>query len=56
MSRLAILISVVVAYSFLCPEEFIACSRRIRHWLRDDIRRRLSDKEWQAIQDELADF
>jgi hypothetical protein len=56
MSSLPIIISTLFTIPFLFPKEFVSFSRRIRHFLRNDLRKRLTDTEWDAIRHEFDDL
>lgn len=56
MYGLTAAIASLLAFPFLFPEEFITLSRRIRRWLKEDVRRRVSDSEWERIKHEYDDL
>jgi hypothetical protein len=56
MSSLPIIISTLLAVPFLFPREFVPLARRIRYFLRNDLRKRLTDEEWDAIRHEFDDL
>jgi hypothetical protein len=56
MSWLTIAICSMLAIPFLFPNEFVSWSRRIRYFLRSDLRKRLTDAEWDAIKHEFDDL
>ena len=49
---LVVLVTSLLVYS----TEFIRLSQKIRRWLRDDIRRRVTDKQWKKIEDDFSDL
>lgn len=56
MARLPIIISTLLTIPFLFPQEFVCLARRIRYHLRNDLRKRLTDAEWDAIKHEFDDL
>ena len=46
----------ILAFPFLFPEEFTYWSHRIRKWIREDLRKRLTQEEWEAYRAEVPDF
>ena len=56
MYSLPIIISTLIAIPFLFPQDFVSLARRIRYFLRNDLRKRLSDEEWNAIKHEFDDL
>ena len=56
MTTVYIAATAILAFPFLFPEEFIYWSRRIRKWIREDLRRRLTQEEWEAYRAEVPDF
>ncbi len=56
MYGLAIFIAMLIAFPFLFPEEFLFWSRKVRQWLRDDLRRRVNEREWAAMEHEFDDL
>lgn len=56
MSSLPIIVSTFFTIPFLFPKEFVSLARRIRYHLRNDLRKRLTDEEWNAIKHEFDDL
>ena len=56
MSSLPIIISTLFTIPFLFPREFVSFSRHIRYFLRNDLRKRLTQAEWDAIKHEFDDL
>ena len=56
MYSLPIIISTLFAIPFLFPRDFVSLARRIRYYLRNDLRKRLTDEEWDAIKHEFDDL
>ncbi len=56
MSSLTTAIFLLLTIPFLFPKEFASLARRLRHHLRNDLRRRLSDEDWNAIKHEFDDL
>ena len=55
MSR-PMFLAFLLVIPILFPEAFIAWSRTLRRKLRDDIKRRVSQKEWEQIAHEFEDL
>ncbi len=55
MSPLPIIVSTFLLTPFLFPQEFASLFRRIRYRLRNDLRKRLTDEEWNDIRHEFDD-
>jgi hypothetical protein len=56
MLSLPIIISTLITIPFLFPRDFVSLARRIRYHLRDDLRKRLTETEWDAIKHEFDDL
>lgn len=56
MSGLSIAICTLIALPFLFPKEFVPLARRLRYWIRNDLRKRLTDEEWDEIKHEFDDL
>jgi hypothetical protein len=56
MYSLPIIISTLCVIPFLFPRDFVSFARRIRYHLRNDLRKRLSNEEWNAIKHEFDDL
>ncbi len=56
MLPLSIIISTLLVTPFLFPQEFASLFRRIRYHLRNDLRKRLTDEEWNEIKHEFDDL
>ena len=56
MVNLPIIISTLFTLPFLFPNEFVSWSRRMRYFLRNDVRKRLTQAEWDAIKHEFDDL
>jgi len=56
MFSLPIIISALLTIPFLFPKEFVSLALRIRYHLRNDVRKRLTDEEWDAIKHEFDDL
>ena len=56
MFSLPIIISALLTIPFLFPKEFVSLARRIRYHLRNDLRQRLTNEEWDAIKHEFDDL
>ncbi len=56
MLSLPIIISTLLTIPFLCPKETASLARRIRYHLRNDLRQRLTDEEWNEIKHEFDDL
>ena len=56
MSGLTIAICTLITIPFLFPNEFVSWSRRMRYFLRNDLRNRLTEAEWDAIKHEFDDL
>ena len=56
MSGFTIAICTLITIPFLFPNEFVFWSRRMRYFLRNDVRKRLTDTEWDAIKHEFDDL
>ena len=46
----------LIAFPFLCPEEFVYWSRRVRRWLRDDFHKRVNFKQWEEYKRVFEDL
>lgn len=55
-SWLAFVIGFLLSLPFLFPAEFTVWSRRIRQWLREDLRRRVTPEQWEACKDAFEDL
>jgi len=56
MSSLPIAICTLIMMPFLFPKVFVPLALRIRYFLRNDMRKRLTDEEWDAIKHEFDDL
>ena len=56
MLSLPIIIFTLITIPFLLPRDFVSLARRIRYHLRNDLRKRLSNEEWDAIKHEFDDL
>ncbi len=56
MFRLPVIISTLLVIPLLFPQEFASLFRRIRYCLRNDLRKRLTDEEWNDIRHEFDDL
>jgi hypothetical protein len=56
MFSLPIIISTLISVPFLFLREFVCLARRICYHLRNDLRKRLTDEEWDAMKHEFDDL
>ena len=56
MYGLVVSIAALAAFPFIFPEEFLYWSRNIRNRIKDDLRKRMSDEEWQEYEHEFSDL
>jgi hypothetical protein len=56
MPGLTIVICTLITAPFLFPNEFVSWGRRIRYFLRNDLRKHLSQEEWDEIKHEFDDL
>jgi len=56
MFSLSIIISTLLVTPFLFPRELSALARRLRYHIRNDLRKRLTDEQWNEIKHEFDDL
>ena len=56
MTSLPIIISTIVVLPFLFPREVSTLARRLRYQIRNGLRKRLTDEQWNEIKHEFDDL